>query len=92
MHALADVNCYCKMTSLMELDSVTLFNTLGNVTNTCKCMQHSPTIGRIFSVAESWKKLKNSNVFSSFVCEQGLFQQFWGKLRPLAKIGKKRST
>ena len=28
MHAPPDVNCYCKMTSLMELDGVTLFYTL----------------------------------------------------------------
>ena len=32
-------------------------------------MQHSPTIGGISSVAESWKKLKSSNVFSLFMCE-----------------------
>ena len=42
---LADVNCYCKMTSLMALDGVMSFLRLKGGTNTCKCMQHSPTFG-----------------------------------------------
>ena len=52
------------MTSVMTLDGVTSFLRLKDVTNTCKRMRHSPTIG---ALAESWKKLKTSNVFSSFI-------------------------
>ena len=33
------------MTSVMALDSATSFLRLKDFTNTCKCMQHSPTIG-----------------------------------------------
>ena len=68
--ALADVSCYCKMTSVMALDGVRLFLRLKDVKNTCKLMPHSPTIGggEFFSaMAESWKKLKTSNMFSSFI-------------------------
>ena len=35
---LADVNCYCKMMSVMALDGVTSFLRLKDVTNTCKHM------------------------------------------------------
>ena len=41
---------YCKMKSVMALESVTSFLSLKDVTNTCKCMRHSPTIGRNSSV------------------------------------------
>ena len=50
------------MTVVMALDDVTSILPLKDVMNTCKRMQHSPTIGGI----SSWQKLKTSNVFSSF--------------------------
>ena len=51
--------------SFMALDGVTSFLRLKDVTNTCKCMRRSLRIGWSSSVAmaESWKKLKTSNVF-----------------------------
>ena len=61
---LADVIYYCKMTSFMALDGVTLFLRLKDVTNTCTRMQRCLTIG---GNSESWKKLKTSNMFSSFI-------------------------
>ena len=42
---LADVICYWKMTSFMTLDGVTLFLRLIVVTNTCKRMRRSLSIG-----------------------------------------------
>ena len=45
MH-IADVNHYCRMTSVMVLDGVTSFLHAKDVTNTCKRMRHSPTIGK----------------------------------------------
>ena len=48
--SLADVNCYCKMTSVVALDGVTLFLRFKDITNTCKRVRHSPTIGGISSV------------------------------------------
>ena len=63
---LPDVICYWKMTSFMALDGVTLFLRLKDVTNACKRMLHSLTIGKFFSaMAENWKKLKTSNVLES---------------------------
>ena len=55
------------MTSVMALDGVTSYLHWKDVTNTCKCMQNSQTIGRGFSVQwqRVWKKLKTSNVFSN---------------------------
>ena len=47
---LNDINCFCKMTSVMVLEGVTLFLRLKHITNICKCMGHSPTIGWISSV------------------------------------------
>ena len=47
---LAEVNCYCKITSVMALDDVTSLLCMKVVTNTCKLMRHSPAIGRISSV------------------------------------------
>ena len=43
------------MMSFMGLDGVTLFLRLKDVTNTCKRMRHSPTIGGISSV--QWRKV-----------------------------------
>ena len=45
------------------------FLRLNDVANTCKRMQHCPlTIRELFSaMAESCKKLKTSNVFSSII-------------------------
>ena len=56
--AVADIFCYCKMTSVMVLDGVKLFLRLKDVTNTRKRMQHSPTISRISSV--QWRKVGRS--------------------------------
>ena len=50
--------CYCKMMSVMALDSVTSFLHWKDITNTCKCMRHSPTIGGISSV--QWQKVGRS--------------------------------
>ena len=46
----ADVNCYCKMTSVVALDGVASFLRLKDATYSCKRMQHSPTFGVISSV------------------------------------------
>ena len=59
--ALADFIRYCKMTSVMVLDSITSFLRLKDVTNTCKRMRHSPTIGGISSV--QWQKLEEAEAF-----------------------------
>ena len=54
--------------SFVALDSVTWFLRLKDITITCKRMRHSLSIGRFFSaMAESWKKMKTSNVLSSFI-------------------------
>ena len=63
---LADVICHWKMTSFMALDGVTLFLSLKDVTNTRKPMRRSLSIGGS-AMAESWKKLKTSNVILSFI-------------------------
>ena len=55
---LADIICYCKMTSFMALDGVTSFLSTKDVINTCKCMQHSPAIGGSSSV--QWRKVGRS--------------------------------
>ena len=53
---LADVICYCKMTSFMTLDGVTAFLHLKDVTNTCKrIMRRSLSIGWSFSV--QWREV-----------------------------------
>ena len=49
---LADVICYCKMTSFIALDGVL---------NTCTYMPHSLTIGRNSSV--QWRKLEEAEDF-----------------------------
>ena len=65
---LADVNCHCKMQSVMALDGVTSFWSLKDITNTCKRRQTVQLLqDSINAMAESWKKLKTSNVFSSFI-------------------------
>ena len=58
---LADVICYCKMTSVMALDGATLFILLKDVTSTCKCMRHSRTIGGNSSL--QWWKVEESEDF-----------------------------
>ena len=55
---LADVIYYWKMTSYMGLDSITCFLHLKDVTNTCKHMQRSPSIGWKSSV--QWRKVGRS--------------------------------
>ena len=55
---LADVICYAKMTSFMTLDGVTSFLRLENVTNTCKRMRRSLSIGGSSSV--QWRKVGRS--------------------------------
>ena len=65
---LAEVNCYCKMTSVMALDGVTSFLRLKYATYSCKHIRNSYYWRDFFSaMAESWKKLKTSNVFSTFI-------------------------
>ena len=51
---LADVICYWKMTSFVTLDSVTSFLRLKDVTNTCKCMRRSLSIGE--SSLVQWRR------------------------------------
>ena len=55
---LADVICYCKMTSFMALDDVTSFLGLKDITNTCTCLRPSLTIGGNSSV--QWRKVGRS--------------------------------
>ena len=55
---LADVICYCKMTSFMVLDGVTSFLRLKDVTNTCKHMRPILSIGGSSSV--QWRKVGRS--------------------------------
>ena len=54
---------------MRTLADVNFFFHLKDPTYTCKRMQHSPSIWRGFfsAMAESLKKLKTSNVFSSFI-------------------------
>ena len=58
---LADIICYCKLTSVMALDGVTLLLRLKDVTNTSKRMQHSQTIGEILQ--SNGKKLDEAEDF-----------------------------
>ena len=77
---LADVIYYCKLTSFMVLDGVMSFLRLKDVTNTCARMFASKSnYWREFfsAMAESWKKLKTSNVFSSF----SAMAESWKKLK-----------
>ena len=52
------------MMSVMVLDGVTSFLRLKDVTNTCKRMRHSPTIGGNSSV--QWRKVGRSCLQMSF--------------------------
>ena len=68
--ALADFNCYYKMTSAMALDGVMPFlrlkkKTLQIQVNLCDTVQL--LVGMCSAMADSWKTLKPSNVFSSFI-------------------------
>ena len=47
---LADVNCCCKMTSIVAVDGVTSLFCLKDVAYSCKRMRHSPTISGISPV------------------------------------------
>ena len=66
-----DVSCYCKMTLFIALDGVTSLKLrLKYVVNICTRVRRSLAIGGHSlngALAESWKKLKTSNVFSSFI-------------------------
>ena len=63
---LSDVICCWKMTSFMALDGVTSFLRLTDVTNTCKQMRCSLSIG--WSSSVQWQKeAEDINVFSLFI-------------------------
>ena len=51
---LADFICYWEMMAFMTLDGLTLFLRFKDVTNKCKPMQHSLSIGGSSSV--QWQK------------------------------------
>ena len=51
---LADLLCYCKMTSFMVLDGVTSLLLLKDVTNACKYKRRSLSIGGSSSL-QWWK-------------------------------------
>ena len=55
---LADGICFCKMTLVMALDGVTSFSGWKDVTNVCKPMRLSPTIGGISSA--QWRQVGRS--------------------------------
>ena len=67
--AIADFNCYYKMTSAMALDGampfLSLKKTLQIQVNVCDTVQL--LVGMCSAMADSWKTLKPSNVFSSFI-------------------------
>ena len=54
---LADIICYCKMTSFMALDGIASFLRLKEVTSTCTHMLHNLTIGGNSSV--QWRKVES---------------------------------
>ena len=56
--ALADVNCYCKMTSVAALDGVTSFLRSKYISYSCKRMRHSQIIDWISAV--QWRKVGRS--------------------------------
>ena len=60
--ALADVNCYCKMTSVVALDGVTSFLSLKDVT------QANYWRDFFSAMAESRKKLKTSKFVFVIYC------------------------
>ena len=63
--ALADVICYCRMTSDVALDCVTSFLCLKDVTYLCKHMRHSSTIGGNSYV--QWRKVEVEDFKCVFV-------------------------
>ena len=67
---IADVIYHCKMMSVMALDGVTLFWRLKDVTNTVhvnKCETVQLLHDFFSAMAETWMKLKTSNVLSLFI-------------------------
>ena len=66
---LADVICYWKMTSFITLDGVTSFLRTKDVTNACKRMRRSLSIGGSSSV--QWRKVARSWRFQ--MCFRRLF-------------------
>ena len=60
-YALINVNRHNKMMSVMTLEDVTSFLHMKDVTNSCKRMRNSPTIGRISSV--KWWKMEEAADF-----------------------------
>ena len=66
---LADVICYWKMMSFMTLDGVTSFLHFKYVTNACKRMRRSLSIGRSSSV--QWPKVGRNRRFQ--ICFRHLF-------------------
>ena len=57
------------MTSFMALYCVTSLLRLKDVSITCKRLRRSLVLAGVLQCnGGSWKKLKNSNVFSSFLC------------------------
>ena len=66
---IADVICYWILTSFMALDDVMSFLRLKDVTNT-NIETWSRYWREFFSAkVESWKKLKTSNLLSSFIVQ-----------------------
>ena len=65
---LADVNCYCKMTSVVPLDGITSFLRLKDATYACKRMDTVQLLaGFLPCNGGKLEKLKTSNVFPSFI-------------------------
>ena len=60
--ALGDIIYCCQMTPVMALDGVTSFLCLKDVTNTFKCMRHSPTI------SGNGEKLEEAECFKCVSC------------------------
>ena len=61
---IADVICYCKMTSFMALGGVLLFLRLKTL------QMHVNLCDMVFGAkAESWKKLKTLNLFTVFIVQ-----------------------
>ena len=69
MRTLADVSCYCKMTSVVSLDGVTSFFMLERcyIFMLMYATQSNYWRDLFSAMAESLKKLKTSNVFASFI-------------------------
>ena len=65
-NALADIICYCKKTSVMVLNRVRSLLGRKDVTNTCKCMRHNPTICGIPPV--QWQNAGRSWRLQMYFC------------------------